>query len=102
MKREHSHLCPNPGTDIKSKLWQEDDESTQDNIDGMDNLLVVLGYKMKSSDLEKPWSMSKVAPLNSPQKLFITTQYVHYLIVFLRFAKLVVHLKNMSAVMQSG
>lgn len=53
MKREHHHLCPNPGTDTKSKPWQEEEESsTQDNnTGGMDELLAVLGYKVKSSDM---------------------------------------------------
>ncbi|KAI9082173.1 hypothetical protein K1719_035913 [Acacia pycnantha] len=53
MKREHHQLCPNPGDSFmtasssgKSKLW---DEEPQDG--GMDELLAVLGYKVRSSDM---------------------------------------------------
>ncbi|XP_054809324.1 DELLA protein GAIP-B [Prosopis cineraria] len=53
MKREHHQLCPNPGDPFmtasssgKSKLWEDE---AQDG--GMDELLAVLGYKVRSSDM---------------------------------------------------
>ncbi|KAK4261743.1 hypothetical protein QN277_004700 [Acacia crassicarpa] len=53
MKREHHQLCPNPGDSFmtasssgKSKLWEDE---AQDG--GMDELLAVLGYKVRSSDM---------------------------------------------------
>ncbi|OIW18054.1 hypothetical protein TanjilG_07545 [Lupinus angustifolius] len=56
MKREHHHLHPNPGdssssmsaaTTGKSNLWEEDISGGG----GMDELLAVVGYKVRSSDM---------------------------------------------------
>ncbi|XP_028767149.1 DELLA protein GAIP-B-like [Neltuma alba] len=53
MKREHHQLCPNPGDSFmtasssgKSTLWEDE---AQDG--GMDELLAVLGYKVRASDM---------------------------------------------------
>ncbi|XP_021293090.1 DELLA protein GAIP-B-like [Herrania umbratica] len=61
MKRDHHHLQPNPdpstvgsssvcggSTTGKAKMWQE--EAAQQDC-GMDELLAVLGYKVKTSDM---------------------------------------------------
>ncbi|KAE9601066.1 hypothetical protein Lal_00023896 [Lupinus albus] len=52
MKREHHHLHPNPGDSSsnstgKSNLWEEDIGGGG----GMDELLAVVGYKVRSSDM---------------------------------------------------
>ncbi|KAK5842475.1 DELLA protein GAIP-B-like [Gossypium arboreum] len=56
MKRDHNHLQPNPDPSSlrgapstgKAKVW--DEESAQQDC-GMDELLAVLGYKVKTSDM---------------------------------------------------
>ncbi|XWS34476.1 hypothetical protein CRYUN_Cryun21dG0041800 [Craigia yunnanensis] len=63
MKRDHHHLQPNPdpstvgssslcggSTSGKAKMWEE--EAVQQDC-GMDELLAVLGYKVKTSDMEE-------------------------------------------------
>ncbi|XVF43602.1 hypothetical protein PTKIN_Ptkin02bG0052800 [Pterospermum kingtungense] len=62
MKRDHSHLQPNPDPPTvgsssvcggyrtgKAKMWEEESAAQQDC--GMDELLAVLGYKVKTSDM---------------------------------------------------
>ncbi|KAK4269391.1 hypothetical protein QN277_022553 [Acacia crassicarpa] len=53
MKREHHQLCPNPGDSFmtasssdKSKLWEDEAQDGD-----MDELLTVLSYKVRSSDM---------------------------------------------------